>query len=107
MAFNILVGDEVLDYLEKLPEKGEKIIKDNLRKLKGSPFPGKDPGDKKRLTLRGEKLNRLYIGRIYTAFYIIEDNNVEIIDLMTTRSTDDSDVPPRLKRVGFYASTTG
>jgi hypothetical protein len=43
------------------------------------------PGDKERLVVAGEDVYRLHIGRRYTAFYVIDDEQklVRVIELVS------------------------
>lgn len=86
MSYEILLATEAREYVTTLDEKSERIVKDNLRKLQEDPHPRPDSGagDKEQLTIDGEELYRLHIGRTHTAFYdIIEnDEEVRIIDIM-------------------------
>jgi mRNA-degrading endonuclease RelE of RelBE toxin-antitoxin system len=85
MVYKVLIDREALEYVNGLPEKSQRIVKENLRKLGENPYPGFGKGDKKKLTHRGEILYRLHIGRTFTAFYRIYDkeNEVRILKVMT------------------------
>ena len=82
--YNVLIDREAPEYVNRLPEKSQRIVKENLRKLGENPYPGFGKGDKKKLTHRGETLYRL-IGRAFTTFYRIYDkeNEVRILKVMT------------------------
>jgi mRNA-degrading endonuclease RelE of RelBE toxin-antitoxin system len=86
MSYEILLAPEAREYVGALDEKSQRIVKDNLRKLEDDPHPrpGTGSGDKEQLTIDGEELYRLHIGRTHTAFYDIleDDNEVRIIDIM-------------------------
>jgi len=74
--FDILVAVEVQDFLNSLDDKSERIVKEHLSKLQ-NPYPGSGKGDKERITWQGEEVHRLHIGRTWTAFYDInEDENI-------------------------------
>lgn len=88
MSYNILLGDVARDYLNSLDEKSQRIVKENLKKLAEEPYPkpGASQGDREKLTIEGEELYRLHIGRTHTAFYdILEDEEevrvIEITDI--------------------------
>jgi len=88
MAYRVLIEREALEYVNGLPEKGKRIVKDNLKKLGENPYPGAGKGDKEKLTYRGESLYRMHIGRTFTAFYRIYDREreVRILGVMTIES---------------------
>ncbi len=85
MAYKVLIDREALEYLNSLPEKSQRIVRENLKKLGKNPYPGASKGDKEKLTYRGESLYRLHIGRSYTALYKIyeKEKEVKILKLMT------------------------
>lgn len=74
---------EVTEFLARLDEKSERIVRENLAQL-DEPYPGRGTGDKEEITWRGEKLYRLHIGRTWTAFYeILEDvEQVRVLKIM-------------------------
>lgn len=80
----LLVEEEVLEFLDGLDGKSERICKDNLKKLAEDPYPGSGKGDKERLYVAGEEVYRLHVGRTYTAFYeILEaENAVRVLELL-------------------------
>lgn len=86
MSYNILLGEDALEYLEALDEKSRRIVKDNLRKLTDDPYPrpGSTSGDKERLMVDGEEICRLHIGRTHTAFYIVDEtkNEVRVVEIL-------------------------
>jgi mRNA-degrading endonuclease RelE of RelBE toxin-antitoxin system len=84
MTYNISVSDQVKEFLQILPDKSKRICKNSLQKLE-KPFPGDGLGDKEKLSIAGEELYRLHIGRSYTAFYIIDSKKmiVRVIELLT------------------------
>ncbi len=86
MTYAIEVADAVRQFLSSLDEKSKRICKDNLAKL-SQPYPGRGPGDKERLVVAGEEVYRLHIGRSYTAFYIIieEQKLVRVIELLSIK----------------------
>jgi mRNA-degrading endonuclease RelE of RelBE toxin-antitoxin system len=76
MSYDVFVHEEkVQGYLDRLDEKSARICRDNLRKLT-SPFPGRGKGDKEELR---DDLYRLHVGREYTAFYTIHEQEEETI----------------------------
>ena len=83
-AYNLLVERDALEFIDDLDEKSERICKENLKKLEEEPYPGRGKGDKEKLTVDGEEAYRLHIGRTFTAFYeILEDENaVRILEIL-------------------------
>lgn len=81
--YEILVAQDVQALLDSLDEKSERIVKENLAKL-ASPYPGEGRGDKEQITWRGNEIYRLHIGRTWTAFYDInnEDDIVRVLRVM-------------------------
>lgn len=97
MSYNVFLGDDARDYLEALDEKSQRIVKDNLRELEDDPYPrpGAGSGDREKLTVDGEEIYRLHIGRTHTAFYdILEDEDeVRVVEIL--------DIDDAHKRYGF------
>lgn len=85
MAYKVLIDREALDFVNNLPEKSQRIVKENLKKLERTPYPGSGRGDKEKLTHRRETLYRLHIARTFTVFYRIydEDKTVKVFKVMT------------------------
>lgn len=87
MTYDVLLADSARDYLHALDAKSQRIVEDNLRALADDPHPRprSGAGDKERLTVRGEDLCRLHIGRTHTAFYVISEAEAEVrvVDIMT------------------------
>ncbi len=83
MSYDIYLSDEVKDFLSTLDEKSERICRKNLKKL-SNPYPGRGIGDKEKLTVQGEEMYRLHIGRTFTAFYVIdeEEKEVRVIEIL-------------------------
>lgn len=85
MTNSVRIEKNALEFIENLPEKSQRIVKDKLKILKEDPYPGKD-GDKELLNLPDYKLYRIHIARSYTAFYTIDSKNsiITILNIMTT-----------------------
>jgi mRNA-degrading endonuclease RelE of RelBE toxin-antitoxin system len=85
MGYRILIERRALEYVNSLPNKSQRIVKDNLLKLSENPYPGSGPGDKEKLTYKGESIYRLHIARCFTAFYRIYDKagEVKVLRVMT------------------------
>lgn len=83
--YKVLIDREALEYVNALPEKSQRIVKENLKKLGENPYPGIGRGDKEKLTRKGEVLYRMHIGRTFSAFYRIYDKEkeVRILKVMT------------------------
>lgn len=86
MSYNVLLADEAHEYILLLDDKSTRIIKDNLRKLAEDPYPrpGAGSGDREKITVDGEEIYRLHIGRTHTAFYDVLENaeEVRVVDIM-------------------------
>jgi mRNA interferase RelE/StbE len=78
-----LIERKALKYLSELPEKSQRLIKEKCHALSDDPYPGQG-GDKELLHL-DYKLYRLHIGRSFTVFYQIceEDGQVKILEITT------------------------
>lgn len=85
MVYKVLIDRDALGYVNTLPEKSQRIVKEHLKKLGEAPHPGMGKGDKKRLAHRDDILYRLHIGRTFTAFYMIyeKEKEVKILKVMT------------------------
>lgn len=97
MSFDILLGDQPQEYYEELDSKSQRIVKDNLQKLESQPYPKPDAGsgDREKVTVDGEEMYRLHIGRTHTAFYIIDENKNEV------RIVEITDIDDAHKRYGY------
>ncbi|MCK4347995.1 MAG: type II toxin-antitoxin system RelE/ParE family toxin [Thermoplasmatales archaeon] len=74
MTYKVFVTTEIKEFIGYLDTKTYQIIKKNLKKLKDNPYPGRGAGDKERLPVKGKKRYRMHIGRTWTVFYsILED----------------------------------
>ncbi|WP_018258873.1 type II toxin-antitoxin system RelE family toxin [Halomicrobium katesii] len=97
MSYEILLAEDAREYVAALDDKSKRIVKDNLRKLAEEPYPRPEAGrgDRKTLTVDGEELYRLHIGRTHTAFYeVLEDEReVRVIEVL--------DIDEAHKRYGF------
>lgn len=91
MSYNVLLSDDVRDYIAALDEKSERIVKDNLGSLVEHPHPGRGKGDKEKLVVDGEEMFRQHIGRTHTAFYVIVEDadEVRVVDLMPVDEVHD------------------
>lgn len=97
MSYSVLLGDEAREYYQALDEKSQRIVKNNLQKLAEDPYPRPDAGsgDREKLTVDGEEIYRLHIGRTHTAFYDIIDSEEEV------RVVEILDIDDAHKRYGF------
>ena len=84
MSFDILLTEEVRDFIREKDDKTRRIIKENLRKLE-KPYPGQGRGDKEKLPVDGKKRFRIHIGRTWTAFYSVieEENEVRVSEILS------------------------
>lgn len=92
--FSVLLADQPREYINRLDEKSQRIVKDNLRKLEDEPYPGTGKGDKEKIVLDGEEMYRLRIGRTHTAFYLILEDAKEV------RVVEITDIDDAHKRYG-------
>ncbi len=85
--WKVLIEETVLKFLDSLDKRRKENIKENLRLLKISPYPGQASGDKKEIKSASKSAYRIRIGD-YRAFYIIEENikTVKITELMTAEA---------------------
>jgi mRNA interferase RelE/StbE len=83
LSHRLLIERKALKYLSELPEKSQRLIKEKCHALSDDPYPGQG-GDKELLHL-DYKLYRLHIGRSFTVFYQIceEDGQVKILEITT------------------------
>ncbi len=78
MSYDLFVTQEVQRSIQNQDHKSQRIIKENLKKLEKNPYPGEGIGDKERLPIMGEERYRIHIGRTWTAFYSILEEEKEI-----------------------------
>lgn len=83
--YKILLSKEASLFFYYLDKKSRQICKKNLSKLENNPYPGRGPGDKEKIIVKGEEAYRLHIGRTYTAFYIIDEKQkiVRIVEILS------------------------
>ena len=79
----MVIDRKALLYLSELQEKSQQLIKEKCHALSEDPFPGQG-GDKELLHLEF-KLYRLHVGRSFTVFYQIceEEELVKILEIVT------------------------
>lgn len=84
--WKVLIENNALKFLESLDKKRSENIKDSLRSLRESPFPGVH-GNKKEIKGTSKSAFRLRIGD-YRAFYIIEaeERTVKVTEIMTAEA---------------------
>lgn len=84
MTYDVLLAPDVHHVLEQLDDKSHRIVRENLEVLEESPYPGDGAGDKEKLPVEGEERYRMHIGRTWTVFYsILEDENeVRVSELL-------------------------
>ena len=81
MTYKVTILPEVKEFVRTQDEKSRRIIRKNLAKLE-HPHPGEGIGDKERLPVEGEMIYRLHIGRTWTAFYIIMEEEARVIEIL-------------------------
>ncbi|MDY6966809.1 MAG: type II toxin-antitoxin system RelE/ParE family toxin [Halobacteriota archaeon] len=81
--YSVLINRDALKYIDVLTEKSKRLIKRKLETLKDDPYLGRD--DKKKLQFTDYELFRMHVGRSYTIFYRIyeEEKTVKVLDIMT------------------------
>ena len=84
--WKVLIEESALKFIKSLA-KHEENIKENLRLLKESPYPGQGLGDKKEIKGASKIAFRMRIGD-YRAFYVIEDasRTVKVTEVMTAEA---------------------
>lgn len=82
--YEVLISPEINEFLQTQDEKTRRIVKENLEKLEENPYPGRGRGDKEKLPIEGEKRFRMHIGRTWTVFYSIleEEKEVRISEIL-------------------------
>lgn len=81
MTYEIRIGLDAAEFLGSQDEKTQSIIKKNLRKLKGEPYPSPEArsGDREKVTVNSEEIYRMHISRSYTAFYVINEDKQQVV----------------------------
>lgn len=84
--WKVLVEESALKFIESLGRRAESI-KENLRLLKESPYPGQGSGDKKEIKGASKTAFRMRIGD-YRAFYVIDhaSRTVKVTEVMTAEA---------------------
>lgn len=85
-GYEVLVAQNVREFLADLDEKSERIVRENLQKL-SEPHPGRGSGDKEKIEWRGDEVYRLHVGRTWTAFYDVEEDD-EVVKVLKVMSVD-------------------
>jgi len=82
--WKVLISRRAEKFIENLPEKSRRIVREKLKTLINDPYPKKG-GRKKKLNLPDYELYRMHIARSYTVFYRIigDEKVVKILDIMT------------------------
>ncbi|MFB6226136.1 MAG: type II toxin-antitoxin system RelE/ParE family toxin [Candidatus Paceibacteria bacterium] len=81
MTYEVRIDVDAADFLNSQDEKTQSIIKKNLGKLKKEPYPSPEAqsGDREKVTVNGEEVYRMHISRSYTAFYVINEQEDQVI----------------------------
>ncbi|MBI3190893.1 type II toxin-antitoxin system RelE/ParE family toxin [archaeon] len=85
--WKVLVEQDALKYIESLDKRRAENIKETLKTLRESPFPGKGFGDKKEIKGTSKSAFRMRIGD-YRAFYVVEESSkiVKVTEVMTAET---------------------
>jgi len=84
--WNVLVEENAMKFLNSLDKRRRENIKEALRLLKTSPYPGQGSGDKKEIKGASKSAYRMRIGD-YRAFYVIEENKIiKVTEIMTAEA---------------------
>lgn len=85
--WEVLIESNAMKYLDSLDAKRRENIKESLRFLRESPFPGQCVGDKKEIKGLKNISFRMRIGD-YRAFYVIEKEFkvVKVTEIMTAEA---------------------
>jgi len=85
LPYKVKIERKANKFYRSLDGKGRRIVKDHLDRLMNDPYPGSS-GDKERLVLPGGEITyRMHIGRTFTVFYDIdEEEGTVFINILTT-----------------------
>lgn len=99
MTYKVLITEDTQEMLQVLDEKSSSIIITNIKKLKENPYPGRGPGDKEKLPIKGKMRYRMHIGRTWTIFYSIleEEKQVRVSEFLP--------IDEAQKRYGYWMDT--
>jgi mRNA interferase RelE/StbE len=86
LSRKVVIDRKALAYLSELPEKSSRLIKKRCHALAEDPFPGHG-GDKELLHLESN-LYRLHIGRSFTVFYQICEEEEELVKILEIATID-------------------
>lgn len=77
-------ADHALRFLQTLPEKSQRIMREHIARLREDPFPGKG-GDKEKLSVGGYDFYRMHVARSFTVFYQVYpgDHLVRVLKITT------------------------
>ena len=81
MTYEVRIDVDAAEFLNARDFKTKSIIKDNLGKLQDEPYPSPEAqsGDREKVTVNGEEIYRMHISRSYTAFYIINEDEEQVV----------------------------
>lgn len=82
--YDVLLDPDVAEFLDAADEKTERIVRENLGSLADNPYPGRGKGDKEKLPIDGKERYRMHIGRTWTVFYDIyeDDGEVGVLEIL-------------------------
>ncbi|MDJ1430743.1 type II toxin-antitoxin system RelE/ParE family toxin [Halostagnicola sp. A-GB9-2] len=80
MSYAVLLGDQPREFLTTADEKSNRIVRNNLGKHFDEPDaqPGAGRGDREKLTIDGQEMYRMHIGRTYTAFCTVHEDDSKV-----------------------------
>ena len=83
--YKVLIKKRAKRFFDELSAKSRKIVEKHIRTLIESPYPDEGRGDKKILKFKSREVYRMHVGRSYTIFYEIheEEKVVEILNMLT------------------------
>ena len=77
--YDVLLGEEAIEFLDVVDEKTERICKEKLGYLAANPYPGRGRGDKEKLPIDGRRDRfRMHVSRSYTAIYTVLEDKKEV-----------------------------
>ncbi len=85
--WTVLIEESAVKFLDSLNKRRREHIKEGLRLLRESPYPGQGLGDKKEIKGSSKSAFRMRIGD-YRAFYVLEENKktIKITEIMTAEA---------------------
>ncbi len=84
MTYKVFVTPEIQELFTFIDNKTSRILKDHLKRLENNPYPSQGSGDKEQLPIQGKQRYRMHVGRTWTVFYSIleEEKQVRIAEIL-------------------------